>query len=139
MKTKKRGLAIVLSVVMTFSIIALNIALVFAQLETPPVPPPPPPVEVTPEPVTQPTTQTVAPIVAPSDTTPPVISDVIEASLLPTEATIVWATDELAVSTLEYGTSQSYGSQATLGASALLAHTATLLGLTPGTTYYYCI
>ncbi len=74
-----------------------------------------------------------------ADTIPPVISGVLEASLLPTEATIVWATDELAVSTLEYGTSQNYGSQAAIGASALLVHTATLLNLTPGTTYYYCI
>ena len=73
------------------------------------------------------------------DTTPPVISGAAEASLLATEATIVWSTNELATSSLEYGTTQSYGSQATLPASALLAHAATILDLAPGTTYYYCI
>jgi len=144
----KKGASFFLSLFVSVVVITSTIAPAFAQLGnvTPPVVPPPapvvtppPPVEVTPEPVTQPTSPIVAPVIAPADTTPPIISGVLEASLLPTEATIVWATDELAVSTLEYGTSQSYGSQATLGVSALLAHTATLLGLTPGMTYYYCI
>ncbi len=74
-----------------------------------------------------------------ADTTAPTISGVAEASVISTEATIVWATDESAVSTLEYGTTQSYGSHATLSASALLAHTGTILGLAPATTYHYCI
>lgn len=133
----KRSGSFFASLLVSVALIATTIAPAFAQLDVPPPTPPPtpPPVEVTPEPVTQPT----SPIVAPADTTPPAISGVLEASLLPTEATIVWTTDELAISTLEYGTSQSYGSQATLGVSALLAHTATILGLAPGTTYYYCI
>jgi len=106
-------------------------------------------VSVTPPPVasstdvqsaTQSTTQTVAPVVTPpADTTPPVISGAAEASLGLTEATIVWSTDELAISRLEYGITKSYGSEVTLDASALLIHTATILGLTPGKTYYYCI
>ena len=73
------------------------------------------------------------------DTTPPVISNVTSLSLGTTEATITWDTNEAAVSTLQYGTTTSYGSQATLSASALLAHEATLTGLTAGTIYHYCI
>ncbi len=84
-------------------------------------------------------TPTPLPSILPSDITPPVISDVLEASLLPTEATIVWATGELAVSTLEYGTTTGYGSQATLPVTALLVHPAVILNLFPPKTYYYCI
>lgn len=84
-------------------------------------------------------TMTPLPSILPSDTTPPVITDVLEASLLSTDATIVWATDELAISTLEYGTTTSYDSSATLPATAFLAHAALLLNLSPGTTYRYCI
>lgn len=74
-----------------------------------------------------------------SDTTPPVISEVSNVSLLSNAATIGWTTNELATSTLEYGTTTSYGSSATLDATALLVHDATILGLTPNTTYHYCI
>jgi peptidoglycan hydrolase-like protein with peptidoglycan-binding domain/phosphodiesterase/alkaline phosphatase D-like protein len=84
-------------------------------------------------------TQVVAPIIPPADTTPPVISAVSSLSLEPTTATIVWTTDELATSALEYGTTQSYGSIVTLAVSASLAHDATMLNLAPNTTYYYCI
>ena len=52
---------------------------------------------------------------------------------------IVWSTDELAVSTLVYGPTTSYGSSATLPATALLVHAAILLNLSPATTYHYCI
>lgn len=75
----------------------------------------------------------------PSDITPPVISGIEEASLLATSTNIAWQTNELATSTLEYGTTMSYGSIATLSTSALLTHSATILNLAPGTAYYYCI
>ncbi len=75
----------------------------------------------------------------PADTTPPAVSGVGSLTLGVTDATLAWTTNELSVSTLEYGTSQSYGSHATLSLTAGLAHTATLTGLTAGTTYYYCI
>ncbi len=94
----------------------------------------PTPVISTPTPISTP-----LPSILPSDTTPPVISDVLEASLLSTDATIVWATDELAVSTLEFGTTTSYGIPVTLLATALLVHTAIILNLSPATTYHYCI
>jgi hypothetical protein len=75
-----------------------------------------------------------------SDTTPPVIAGVISASLLPTEATVAWVTDELAISHFRYGPTTDYGETVTLNVgSALLIHAATMLFLTPGTIYYYCI
>lgn len=97
-----------------------------------------PEVQTTVETGTQTVTETTTQIVA-SDTTAPVISGVADLSFGLSEATIVWTTDELATSRLEYGTTESYGSQATLDATALLAHTAIILGLSPNTTYYYCI
>ncbi len=75
----------------------------------------------------------------PADTTPPLISGIAESTLLATSTTIAWITDELATSTLEYGTTMNYGAQATIATTALLAHTATILNLSPSTTYYYCI
>lgn len=133
------------SFLLVLSLVILPTAPAFAQLDVPvtepaPVsePAPAPTVEVTPEPVVEPVAETIAPVVA-SDTTPPAISAVANLSLGLGEGTIVWTTDELAISTLEYGTTESYGSQATLGASALLAHTAVLTGLSTNTVYYYCI
>jgi peptidoglycan hydrolase-like protein with peptidoglycan-binding domain/phosphodiesterase/alkaline phosphatase D-like protein len=82
-------------------------------------------------------TTAVAPITP--DTTPPVISNVTSLSLATTTATITWDTNEAAVSTLQYGTTTSYGSSATLSTSALIAHETTLTGLTSGTTYHYCV
>lgn len=120
--------------VLLISLVIANPLFAFAQLggvsaPAPAVTPPPlPPVE--------PVVQIITP---PTDTTAPVISGVANLSLGITDGTIVWTTDELAVSTLEYGTTQSYGHQATLSVSALLAHTAILTGLSPNTTYYYCI
>ena len=87
----------------------------------------------------EPVAATATATVAPADTTAPVISGVANLSLGLSEATIAWTTDELATSRLEYGTTPSYGQNATLDASALLAHSAILTGLASGTTYYYCI
>src|SRR5258708_4677840 len=79
------------------------------------------------------------PVTPPADTTPPVISGVATSTILPTGVTLVWTTNELAVSTFEYGTTQSYGSSGSLSASAGIGGTVTLIGLLPSTTYYYCI
>lgn len=136
----------VLSLMLVLSISILPTAPVFAQLgdvaaptvEAPAVSEPAPSEPVS-TPSTETTVETVVETVAPADTTAPVISGVANLSLGLGEATIAWTTDELAVSRLEYGTTESYGQNATLDASALLAHTAILTGLTPGTTYYYCI
>lgn len=88
----------------------------------------------TPSTETAPVQETVTP---PADTTPPVISGVASPSAGLSDATIIWSTEEAAVSNLEYGTTESYGSSAALPATALLAHSATLTGLIPGTLYHY--
>src|SRR5665213_556377 len=68
-------------------------------------------------------TAVVTPIITPpADTTPPVIANVSSVSLEPHNATIIWTTDELATASLEYGTTQSYGSTVTVAVSASLAH-----------------
>ena len=79
------------------------------------------------------------PVSPPTDTTAPVISGVVNQSVLSTAATVVWVTDELSASTFEYGSTQNYGSSASISASLTIGGTAALTGLTPSTTYYYCI
>ena len=107
---------------------------------TTPIPAPTPtPAEPTTAAVTMPSNPVTPIITPPADTTPPAIADVSSISLEPHNATIIWTTDELATSQLEYGTTPSYGSIVTIAASASLAHDATMLNLTPHTTYYYCI
>lgn len=126
--TVSRG-RIILSFVLVISLSILPAVPAFAQLE-----------DVTPTTeTTTTTTETITETIAPADTTAPVISGVANLSLGLGEATIAWTTDELAVSRLEYGTTQSYGQEAILDATALLAHTTLLTGLAFGTTYYYCI
>ncbi|MBI5405762.1 fibronectin type III domain-containing protein [Candidatus Kaiserbacteria bacterium] len=78
-------------------------------------------------------------VTTPTDTTPPIISGVVESSLLPTGITLAWTTNELATSQLRYGLTASYGSTLSVDVSVALVHTATLTGLSPSTTYYYCI
>lgn len=70
-----------------------------------------------------------------TDVTGPVISSVASTTE-PTTATITWTTDELASSTVRYGTSVSYDS-ASSSSSYVTDHSITLTGLTPGTTYHF--
>ncbi len=86
-----------------------------------------------------PTVTVNTPSIIPTDSTAPVITDIAVVSVLPNEATIIWTTDELSHSTLEYGTGLSYGQTVTLSATAGLAHLAALTGLSANTTYYYCV
>lgn len=84
-------------------------------------------------------TKPVAIIGKSNDRIAPRIIDVVDVSVSPTEAIIAWTTDELADSRIDYGTTLNYGLQAALGVSLALVHSSTLLGLMPGTTYFYCI
>ncbi len=117
------------------SVVSFQGSLVLAQLDAPVMEEPAMEEPSTKEPEAEPVMETVAP----SDTTPPVISDVMQASVEPTMATFVWTTDELASSTLKYGTTKSYGNTAALDASQTTMHTVMLTELTPDTLYYYCI
>jgi regulation of enolase protein 1 (concanavalin A-like superfamily) len=73
----------------------------------------------------------------PPDTTPPQITGV---STSPASSTtsISWTTDEPTTSRIDYGTTTSYGANTT-DANLTLAHTLTLTGLNPSTTYYFTI
>jgi phosphodiesterase/alkaline phosphatase D-like protein len=71
------------------------------------------------------------------DTTAPQISDVESTSVIPTEATITWSTDEPASTQVEYGTDTSYGTTTPLDTALVTSHSAELNGLTPETTYHY--
>jgi hypothetical protein len=73
----------------------------------------------------------------PPDTTPPVISEIGASDITTCTATIIWTTDELATSQVEYGLTTSYGSTSPLDSSLVTSHSVTLSGLTASTTYHY--
>lgn len=77
---------------------------------------------------------TVSNVVA--DTTPPTISSVSGSSITTTGATISWSTNEAATGIVDYGTTTSYG-QTVSNTNLSTGHSATLSGLTSGTTYHY--
>ncbi len=70
------------------------------------------------------------------DTTPPTIPDV-SSSFTFNFATITWTTDEDADSQIEYGETQSYGSQTTLDSNKVTSHSQDLTNLIPSTLYHY--
>ncbi|OGL78486.1 hypothetical protein A3E39_00570 [Candidatus Uhrbacteria bacterium RIFCSPHIGHO2_12_FULL_60_25] len=72
----------------------------------------------------------------PCDTTPPVISNVQAVNITDTGVVITWTTDEPATSLVDYGTTVSYGSQATVP-GLVTSHSVTINGLTPGTLYHF--
>ena len=58
--------------------------------------------------------------------TPPIILSQGIASVLPSSASILWTTDEIASSQVEYGLTADYGSHTTLDASLALEHVVTI-------------
>lgn len=79
---------------------------------------------------------TDATVTPPSDTTAPVISAVISTPAS-TGATIAWTTDEASTTQVNYGTTTAYGSSTTLDNTLGTQHTATISGLSAGTTYHF--
>ena len=71
------------------------------------------------------------------DTTPPTLSDVRAESITDTGAAIRWTSGEAADSIVEYGLTPSYGSATTLAPALVFAHSVSLSGLSPHTTYHY--
>ena len=67
----------------------------------------------------------------------PVISAVSSSGVTGSSATITWTTDQPSSSQVEFGTTMGYGSYSALSSSLVTAHSVTLTGLTPGTTYDY--
>ena len=75
-------------------------------------------------------------VAGPSDTTPPVISNVQATAITASGATITWSTDEPADSVVEYGLTTSYGSSVS-NTTDVTNHSLPLTGLTGNTLYHY--
>jgi predicted RNA-binding Zn-ribbon protein involved in translation (DUF1610 family) len=69
------------------------------------------------------------------DRTPPVISGLLVSGISDTRAVVLWSTDELADSAVEYGTTAIYGQRGGDAADTIL-HSVVLEGLKPTTTYH---
>jgi hypothetical protein len=74
-----------------------------------------------------------------SGTSPITISNIGVSGIGPTSVTIYWGTDVAATTQLNYGQSGAYGQSTPLDSQLRTAHSVTLTGLTPNTTYYYQI
>lgn len=68
----------------------------------------------------------------------PVIANISPESLSPSTFRVSWNIDKSSISTLEYGTTMSYGNSVSSGQFAT-HHSQQLTGLTPGTSYHYRI
>jgi hypothetical protein len=73
-----------------------------------------------------------------SDVTAPVITNVA-VSTATSSATVTWTTSEPATGQVGFGTTTSYGSASAFDSSLSTSHTATLTGLSAGTTYHFQI
>ncbi len=73
----------------------------------------------------------------PSDTTPPIISNVRATNISQTGALITWQTDEPARSFAEYGFTTAYGQQTVNTTVLATNHAANLNNLSPGVVYHY--
>lgn len=71
------------------------------------------------------------------DLTPPVISDLQTSNLLPNRVTLSWLTNELADTQVEFGLTDTYGQFTPLDPAIRDAHSVTLTGLGPETTYHF--
>lgn len=68
---------------------------------------------------------------------PPVISGVSANNITPSGATIIWTTDILSNSQVEYGLNTSYGSLTTLASSLVSNHSQVISGLQASTIYHF--
>jgi len=73
----------------------------------------------------------------PTDTQPPIISNVAANNLTTSAATIVWTTNEASDSQVEYGLTTSYGASTSLSTAPLTSHSVPLSGLQANTIYHY--
>jgi len=69
------------------------------------------------------------------DTVPPAISNVLLGAHQ-SSVTVSWITSELTTSQVEFGTTNSFGSQTGVDSNMVTSHKMTITGLTPQTTYY---
>lgn len=73
-----------------------------------------------------------------ADTEAPVISNILVSEVLDSSVIISWTTDENADSLIQYGVTDSLGSEKS-AATLTTSHSMTLTGLSSNTTYYYNI
>jgi hypothetical protein len=81
--------------------------------------------------------ETSAVVVGVPDTTAPVVSAVSVPVVTFSGATIVWTTNELSNSQIDFGATTAYGTTTPLDASLLISHSVTLGGLSGNTLYHY--
>ncbi len=72
-----------------------------------------------------------------ADTAPPVISKVSASSITSSSANVIWTTDEVSDSQVEYGPTSAYGKSTGRSPRLLTSHSRNLTGLNPGTLYHY--
>ncbi|HEY4706378.1 MAG TPA: CFI-box-CTERM domain-containing protein [Thermodesulfobacteriota bacterium] len=72
-----------------------------------------------------------------SDVTAPAVSGVYASSITTSSVKINWMTSEPATSQVEYGMTSSLGYSTTADTAYLTAHTQSISGLAPSTTYYF--
>src|SRR5262249_20443314 len=75
-------------------------------------------------------------VTAVGDTTPPVISQVTSSNITANGAAITWTTNEASDSTVQYGTTTSYGSVVS-SSTLTAAHSLSLTGLAASTSYHF--
>ena len=74
---------------------------------------------------------------ATADETPPTISGVSVSNITESSATITWLTNERATSQVQFGKTETYGSNTTPDTNLTNNHNVTLTGLSDNTTYYF--
>ncbi len=66
-----------------------------------------------------------------------VITNVQSGSITTSSSQVVWTTNVLADSSVDYGTTTAYGNSTPVNSAMVTSHQITLAGLAAGTTYYY--
>jgi len=73
----------------------------------------------------------------PTDTMPPVISNIRASDITSSGTTIAWSTNEPSTTRVDYGPTSSYGNTTSLDASLVTSHAALLTSLTADSLYHY--
>jgi hypothetical protein len=71
------------------------------------------------------------------DTTAPLISQISVSAVDQSTATMIWTTDELSDSQVEYGLTTAYGAETPVDTAPVLEHQVDVSGLTSATLYHY--
>ncbi len=72
-----------------------------------------------------------------ADTIPPTITNVAAPSITSSSAVVTWNTNEVSTHQVEYGLTDSYGSQTPENSVLMASHSQSLAGLLPDTSYHF--